>query len=171
MKRLNQLTNKEGLSYILQSPKLSDKFETYICRGNLDYIDEKLNCFSSVEYSITLYGRNYFRVTNPLAFIDDINDCTKKFGCSDKLYRLITHCDKLWGNNLYSYYINKLARLFYLEEIKPILQHLEDIQGAIYDKDSNNEELIERASHFINCCCDNVYINSTGEMIKIEKLC
>lgn len=171
MKRLNQFTNEDGLSYILQSSKLSDKFESYICRCELDYIDEKLKCFTSVDCSVSLYGRNYFRVTNPLAFIDNINDCTKKFGCSDKLYRLITHCEKLWGNNLYSYYIDKLARLFYIEEIKPILRYLEDIQGAIYDKDSNNVVLIDCAAHFIDCCCDNIYINSTGEMIQVEKLC
>ena len=66
MKKLASLSNKEILEFVLSSKVLSSKFDRYIYDCEMEYINEKLECFKqSVEYSLDTYIINSFKIEKP----------------------------------------------------------------------------------------------------------
>ena len=73
MKRLVALSNKEILKHILNSKKLSERFEERICDCEMMYLEEKMSCFTSgsVKYCYGAYNNNnYFRVVDNFEFLN-----------------------------------------------------------------------------------------------------
>jgi hypothetical protein len=65
--------------------------------------------------------------------------------------------------------VGKLAKVFFEEEIKPTIDYLEECSYAIYCKDAKNC-LIDHVECFVDCHCDNVYVNDDNELIEIVRL-
>lgn len=171
MKQLSEITDREALNYILASKTLSRRFDEYINECEMDYITEKLDCFPSgcMDYCIGVYDRNYIRVKDASDFLDGVQKCAKSFGCTERLDALIKQCYALKYKNLFAYMVGKLAKVFFEDEIKQTIDYLEECGYAIYCGDAKNC-LIDHAECFVDCHCDNVYINDDNELIEIVKL-
>ena len=139
MRRLSELSEKEILPIILNNQTLNRKFSEYIQESELDcYISEKLDCFSKgVDYSIGYYSHNYFAITDEWDFMEGISKSIRYYGGSTKLEKLYQQCKNLYGTNLYSYKLQQLCDLYFQEEIKSVLDYVEDLSYKIYCKDED----------------------------------
>jgi hypothetical protein len=171
MKQLSEFTDREALKYPLASKTLSRRFDEYITECEMDYIAEKLDCFPSgcTDYNIGVYDRNYIKVKDASDFLDGVQRCAKHFGCTERLEALINQCNALKYKNLFAYMVGKLAKVFFEEEIKQTIEYLEECSYAIHCEDAKNC-LIDHVECFVDCRCDNVYIDDNNELIEIVKL-
>lgn len=171
MERLQDLNNDKALNYILASKTLSRRFDEYINDCEMDYIDDKLSCFPSgcMDYSIGAYDRNYIKVKDASDFLDGVQRCVKNFGCTERLDALIKQCYALKYKNLFAYMVGKLSRVFFEEEIKPTIDYIEECGYAIYCSDAK-DCLTNHVECFVDCHCDNVYIDDNNELIETVKL-
>lgn len=171
MKRLNEFTNSEVLSIILANKSLARMFEEYIYEGEMDYIQDKLNCFprNCMDYCISTYDYNYMKVKDSSAYLDGVQKCVRCFGCTERLDSLMKHCYALKHSNLFDYMVSKLAEVFYQEEIKGTMDYLEECSYAIYCRDTK-DYLIDCVECFVDCRCDNAYVNDDNKLIQFVSL-
>lgn len=169
MKKLNTYTNEQILNFVFESEKLTSKFDNYIHDCEMDYISEKLNCFeTSIDYSIGVCNHNYLKIVDTYEFLNGVYKSIINFGCSNKLDKLYKQCEKLYNTNLFGYMCDKLALLYYRQEIKPCIDCLEKLSFSIYQKE-NNADLLDYIDCFAHCFLQNIYINNENEIIEIIK--
>lgn len=171
MKQFKELSDQESLLYILASKTLSRRFNDYIYECEMDYITEKLACFPSgcMDYCIGLCVRNYIKVKDASDFLDGVQKCSKNHGCTERLDALIRQCYALKYKNLFAYMVGKLSKVFFDEEIRPTIGFLEQSSYAIHSKDAN-DSLLDFVELFVDCYCDNVFIDDNNELIEIVRL-
>lgn len=168
MKRITTFNEKAILNFIFSSKKLSEKLKDYIYNTEFDYINEKLDCFDGVDYSIGLYNRNYLTIKNSQKFINGVSESIYKFGCSNKLDKLYKQCEKLRYTNLFEYMCKKLCAVYYKEEIETICNDVERLLGDI-DNNKFSPILLDYVEYFADCYLQNIYINNDSEIIEIVK--
>lgn len=171
MRKINEFSTRDALHYILSSKVLSRRFDEYIYEGEMDYITDKLSCFpsGSIDYCVGVYEPSSIKVCNASDFLDGVLKCTGSFGCTEKLNALINQCYALKYKNLFAFMVNKLAKMFFDEEIKPTIDFLEQCSYAIHSKDAN-DNLLAFVELFVDCHCDNVFIDDNNELIEMVKL-
>lgn len=171
MIKLCDINDDIALRKILSSPKLSRRFDEYINDCEMDYIDDKLSCFPSgcMDYCIGAYDRNYIKVKDASDFLDGVQKCVKNFVCTERLDALIKQCYALKYKNSFAYMVGKLSRVFFEEEIKPTIDYIEECGYAIYCSDAK-DCLTNHVECFVDCHCDNVYVDDNNELIEIVKL-
>lgn len=171
MIKLCEINDDIALRKVLSSSKLSERFSNYIYDCEMDYISDKIDCFpsNSITYYISAYEPSYIKVIDASDFLDGVQKSAKYFGCSERLDALIKQCYALKYKNLFAYMVNKLAKMYFDEEIKPTLDFVERCSYAIHCKDAD-DCLIDYIECFVDCHCDNVYINEDNELIEIVKL-
>lgn len=109
--RLKDLDYDEILKRVLASDILREKFDRYIQDTEMYYIDEQLSHFNMrcADWSIGPYNPNHFSCKEPSEFVYCARDMVDMYGCSDKTEKLLSHCEKLRGTNLFEHYADKLA--------------------------------------------------------------
>lgn len=169
--KLCEINDDIALRKVLSSSKLSERFYEYIYNCEMDYVSDKLDCFpsNSITYCIGAYEPSYIKVIDASDFLDGVLKCAKCFDCSERLDALIKQCYALKYKNLFAYMVNKLAKMYFDEEIKPTIDFIERCSYAIHCKDVD-DCLIDYIECFVDCCCDNVYVNEDNELIEMVKL-
>ena len=137
MIELSGMETKEFLSVVFQHQELCDKLDNYIYESEFNYVNDKLNCFnfSCASWEIGCYNHNYLTVKDSAEFLSCVQESISKFGCSDRLQKLVDHSEKLCDTNLFDHYVEKVCSVYLQEELQPTCDWLEDVSYAIYCKD------------------------------------
>ena len=137
MIKLSEMETKEFLSVVFQHQELCDKLDNYIYESEFSYVNDKLDCFnfSCASWEIGCYNRNYLKVKDSAEFLSCVQESISKFGCSDRLQKLVDHAGKLDCTNLFDHYVEKVCHVYLQEELQPTCDWLEDVSYAIYCKD------------------------------------
>ena len=137
MIRMSEMKTKDFLSVVFQHQELCDKLDNYIYESEFNYVNDKLNCFnfSCASWEIGCYNHNYLTVKDSAEFLSCVQESISKFGCSDRLKKLVDHAEKLCDTNLFDHYVEKVCSVYLQEELQPTCDLLEDVSYAIYCKD------------------------------------
>lgn len=167
MKKLVSLSNKEILTYVLSSSELRDRFDKYIYEGEMDYLSDKTSCFKgrAANWQLGTCCHNYFEVKDCDEFVAGVAESIRCFGGTEKLTKLTKQCERLWGSNLYEHMVDKLCEMYYEQELKPIINWIEQVSMYIYNEEPH-EDLFDYVDYFAECCLDDIWINDKGEMIR-----
>ena len=167
MKKLLSFPQEYILNKIFNSKELSEKFDNYISDVAMDYVSDKLACFShnAVDYSIGVYNSNYFRVKDAGEFLIGVFKSIRNFGSSEELEKLCNLCEKLQerGSNLYEYHVCKLAEMYFEQELEQDVKYAEGLSFAIYQKDETNKDLLFQLENF-EWELDNIYVDSQDKL-------
>ena len=167
MKKLLSFPKEYILNKVLNSKELSEKFNDCIYDVQMDYVNEKLECFSyyAVDYSIGVYNPNYFRVKDADEFLIDVFKSIRNFGSSEELEKLCNLCKKLQerGSNLYKHHVYKLAEMYFKQELEQNVKYAEDLSFAIYQKDETNKDLLFQLENF-EWELDKIYVDSQDKL-------
>lgn len=134
MKKFKDLSLAELEQIVNHSKALRDKLDDYIQDCEFDFLSDKLNRIkdSLKDWSIGFFNQNFIKVDSYDSFLDCVIDCTERFGCSDRMEKLIPTCKKLRGSNLFEYHVKQLEVMFMEDEIKPICDYVEDASYELY---------------------------------------
>lgn len=167
MKKLVSLSNKEILNYVMSSKELRENLDEYISRCEMDWVGEKLACFSyrGADWSIGAYNHNYLRVRDCDEFVASVEKSISYFDCTEQLRKLVKQCKRLWGTNLYDYMVGKLCDMYYEQELKPIVEWMEKCSYYIYNEDAN-DDLLDYIDCFADSYLDDIYLNDKNEMVR-----
>lgn len=175
MKRFDELTIEQFKVVLEKSEDLRRMLDAYIQDCECEYLCDMLRSFNFgiADWNIGFYNNNYFCAKDCLAnddyeYISCIEDSVTNFGCSERLERLIEQCKKLIGSNLYMYYIKKLYRLYFEEELEPIIKYVEGISYQLYC--GNVDETLDYIEGFQERYSDFLYDEVSGTYYKPCKI-
>lgn len=163
MLTLNQLSGHDALVAILDSKKLSERFEDWIHTCEMDdYIGDKLREFTprAAEWSVGTYSPSYISVRDSRLFIDCVQNSISFYGGSNRLEKLAKQCDKLRDSNLFDYMVEKLCEVYFDDEIQPTIDYVEDCGYAIYCKDADDAKLADALDCFLANFGDDYYVEN-----------
>ena len=150
MKSLSSLDRDKQLAIVVGSRELKERLFNYIYDGEMDYINEKLSCFKSrsIDYEYGLSCYCYMTIENTDRAVGGVAESCRIFGASARVEKLLKHCQKLYGTNLYEYHAEKLIDAFHDDEIMPIIKFLEDISYSLYIKDIDEFKKLNGFDYF-----------------------
>lgn len=153
MKKFNEMEIEEVISIINDSKELRDMLDQYIQETEMDWLDDLLRSFDrgSVDYSIGFFDQNYFTVKDSDSFLEGVCKSHDNYGLTVKGEKLLNRCEKLQGTNLFGYWCEKLAEQYYKDELKSMVDYVEDASYELY-KGSVGEKSME----YVECFVDNV---------------
>lgn len=173
MKRFGEMNLQELEQIINRSKKMREKFESYIMDCEMDYISDKLSCVTSSlkDWTVGFWERNYITVDDYSDFVAGVRNSSKRFGCSDRLESLLSHCEKLDGTNLFKHYAVRLKNMWFEDEIQSIVKFVEDAGMELYGKSG---AVGEKTRDYVECFFYNLedwlYDEETETFYKPTKL-
>ena len=136
MKKFKDLSLEELTNIVNSSKKLRDELDNFIQEDEMNWLRQKLNFVRSSlwKWSLGFFNNNgnFISVRNYEEFLDGVKDSKVAFGASERLEKLINHCEQLLGTNLFEYYAKKLAEVFFEDELMPIINYVEDASFELY---------------------------------------
>lgn len=110
MKNLSELSTEELLDVIYDNSTLYERFCEIVEEDVMFWVNEKLEFLkdSLKDWSIGLYYSNYIEVRNYYDFVNSVSDYKNTFGLSYGTVKLLSHCLKLRGTNLFEYHAERL---------------------------------------------------------------
>lgn len=144
MKKFNEMEIEEVISIINDSKELRDMLDQYIQETEMDWLDDLLRSFDrgAVDYSIGFFDQNYFIVKDNDLFLEGVCKSHDNYGLTVKGEKLLNRCEKLQGTNLFGYWCEKLAEQYYKDELKSMVDYVEDASYELY-KGSVGEKSME----------------------------
>lgn len=174
MKYLNEMQGNEALAVILSTKTLSEKLSKRIYESEIEfYLGDKLRCFRDgcAEYSIGVYNTNYFCVSenSQHGFLDGVEESIRCFDSSERVKAKAKKCRKLEGSNLFKHEVDELCRLYYEDELAPIVKFVEDCSYDIYSKDADSKNLLDYVDLFIEDYGDKYYVED-GQVYQVATI-
>lgn len=128
MKKFNEMEIEEVISIINDSKELRDMLDQYIQETEMDWLDDLLRSFDrgAVDYSIGFFDQNYFIVKDNNLFLEGVCKSHDNYGLTVKGEKLLNRCEKLQGTNLFGYWCEKLAEQYYKDELKSMVDYVEN---------------------------------------------
>ena len=153
MKKFSDMEIDEVSNVINDSKELCDMIDRYIQETESDWLGELLGCFDpqAIDYSIGFFNSNYFTVKDSDLFLDGVRKSHENYGLTTKAEKLLKRCEKLQGTNLFCYWCNQLAEQYYKDELKSMVDFVEDISYDLY-----RGFVDDNAKEYIDCFIDNV---------------
>jgi len=175
MKYLNELETAEAVSVIVNNQTLAEKFYQRIYEGEMDlYLSDKLDCFKNgcVDYEIGVYNRNYFRIKRDdwgchYDFLTGVEECIRCFCSSERVEKLAKQCRRLTQSNLFMHKVKQLCEMFYEDELKPIVEFVEECSMAIQSKDTTDTNLFDYVDLFVENYGEDYYIEDDGRVFRV----
>ena len=135
--KFKDLDNKVLKELVVNDEHLRQKFDNFIQECELDYLGDKIACVSDSLYnwSYGFFSTNYMIVRDYCEFVDGVKKCILHFGGSQHLTKLVEHCDKLRGTNLFEYFAKKMQAVFEQEELQDLCNYVEDVSYELYNKE------------------------------------
>lgn len=163
MKYLNEMQSKEALAAILSTETLSEKLYNRIYSSEMDFfLDDKLRCFEGgcIDYSIGVYNPNYFNVTEDgyYNFLEGVEKSIRSFDSSERVKAKAKKCRKLIYSNLFGHEVGELCRLYYDDELEPIVEFVENCSYDIHCKKADSTNLLDYVDLFIEDFGDKYYV-------------
>lgn len=134
MKKFSGMEIDEVINVINYSKKLRDMLDRYIQETESDWLGELLRCFDkrAIDYSIGFFNSNYFTVKDSDLFLDGVRKYHENYGLTTKAEKLLKRCEKLQDTNLFGYWCNQLAEMYYKDELKSMVDYVEDASFELY---------------------------------------
>lgn len=116
-------------------------------------MDDLLRCFDTeaVDYSIGFFDNNHFTVKDSDLFLEGVRKSHDNYGLTVEGEKLLNRCEKLQGTNLFDYWCEKLAKQYYKDELKSMVDYVEDASYELY-----NGSVGEKSREYVDCFIDNV---------------
>ena len=135
--KFKDLDDKVLKELVANDTKLRERFDTFIQESEMDWLSEKIDCVRSSlgNYSYGFYNPNFMHVQDYDGFVDGVSESIKCFGSTDKLAKLVEHCDRLRGTNLFEYYAKQVQEVYEKEELQSICDYIEDACYELYNKE------------------------------------
>jgi hypothetical protein len=156
MKKFSDMEINEVIDVINDSKELRDMLDQYIQETECDWLGDLLHCFKSgaVDYSIGFFDHNYFTVKDNDLFLEGVCKSHDSYGLTVKGEKLLHLCEKLQGTNLFGYWCGKLAEQYYKDELKSMVDYVEDASYELYCGSVG-----EKSMNYVDCFVDNVIGN------------
>ena len=156
MKKFSDMEIDDVINVINDSETLRDMLDRYIQETESDWLGDLLRCFDpqAVDYSIGFFNINYFTVKDSDLFLDGVRESYKNYGLSTKAEKLLKRCEKLQGTNLFGYWCNQLAEMYYEGELKSMVDYVEDASFELYQGTVG-----KKSREYVECFVDNVIGN------------
>lgn len=153
MKKFNEMEIEEVISIINDSKELRDMLDQYIQETEMDWLDDLLRSFDrgAVDYSIGFFDQNYFIVKDNDLFLEGVCKSHDNYGLTVKGEKLLNRCEKLQGTNLFGYWCEKLAEQYYKDELKSMVDYVEDASYELY-----KGSVGEKSREYVECFVDNI---------------
>lgn len=153
MKKFSDMGIGEVINVINDSKELRDMLDKYIQETECDWLGDMLRCFDqrAVDYSIGFFDSNYFTVKDSDSFLDGVRKSYKDYGLTTKAEKLLKRCEKLQGTNLFGYWCNQLAEMYYEDELKSMVDYVEDASYELY-----KGSVGEKSREYVECFVDNI---------------
>lgn len=148
MKKFCEMNLQKFEQIINRSKKLRDELGDYIQESEMDFISDKLFPVKSSlkDWSIGFYNQNFVTVKDYHEFVSGVRSAAKSFGCSDRLERLLSQCEKLEGTNLFYHHARLLRDMWLEDEIQSIVKYVEDACYELYCG-----EIGEKTRDYLEC--------------------
>lgn len=153
MMKFSDMEIDEVINVINDSKELRDMLDQYIQETEYDWLDELLRCFDrgAVDYSIGFFDRNYFTVKDSDLFLKGVRKSHDNYGLTVNGEKLLNRCEKLQGTNRFGYWCEKLAEQYYKDELKSMVDYVEDASYELY-----KGSVGEKSMNYVECFIDNV---------------
>lgn len=153
MKKFSDMEIDEVINVINASKTLRDMLDIYIQETESDWLGELLSCFNrqTVDYSIGFFNSNYFTVKDSDLFLDCVRKSHEKYGLTTKAEKLLKRCEKLQGTNLFDYWCDQLAEMYYEDELKSMVDYVEDASFELYQG-----TVCKKSREYVECFVDNI---------------
>ena len=153
MKKFSDMEIDEVINVINASKTLRDMLDIYIQETESDWLGELLSCFNrqTVDYSIGFFNSNYFTVKDSDLFLDGVRKSHEKYGLTIKAEKLLKLCEKLQGTNLFDYWCDQLAEMYYEDELKSMVDYVEDASFELYQG-----TVCKKSREYVECFVDNI---------------
>lgn len=153
MKKFSDMEIDEVINVINDSKTLRDMLDRYIQETEGDWLGDLLRCFDqqAIDCSIGFFNSNYFTVKDSGLFLDGVRESYKNYGLTTKAEKLLKRCEKLQGTNLFGYWCNQLAEMYYKDELKSMVDYVEDASFELY-----KGFVGEKSREYVECFVDNI---------------
>ncbi len=153
MKKFSDMEIDEVINVINDSKRLRNMLRKYIAESESVWMGELLRCFDqrAVDYSIGFFDNNYFTVKDSDLFLDGVRKTNKYYLLNPKTEKLLKRCEKLQGTNLFDYWCNQLAEMYYKDKLKSIVDYVEDVYIELYEGSVG-----EKSREYVECFADNI---------------
>ena len=153
MKKFSDMEIDEVIDVINDSEELRDMLDQYIQKTESDWLGELLVCFDqrAIDYSIGFFNSNYFTVKDSDLFLDGVRKYHENYGLTTKAEKLLKRCEKLQGTNLFDYWCNQLAEMYYKDELKSMVDYVEDASFELYQGFVG-----KKSREYVDCFVDNI---------------
>jgi len=143
----------EVINVINDSKTLRNMLDRYIQETENDWLGDLLRCFDpqAVDHSIGFFNSNYFTVKDSDLLLDGVRESYKKYGLTTKAEKLLKRCEKLQDTNLFGYWCNQLAEMYYKDELKSMVDYVEDASYELYQGSVG-----EKSKEYVECFVDNI---------------
>lgn len=134
MKKFSDMEIDDVINVINDSKTLRDMLDRYIQETEGDWLGELLSCFDrqAIDSSIGFFDSNYFTVKDSDLFLDGVRKYHENYGLTTNAEKLFKRCEKLQGTNLFDYWCNQLAEMYYKDELKSMVDYVEDASYELY---------------------------------------
>ena len=153
MKKFSDMKINDVINVINDSKELRNMLDEYIQETEIDWLGELLRCFDrrAIDYSICFFDSNYFTVKDSDLFLDGVRKSHEKYGLTTKAEKLLKRCEKLQGTNLFDYWCVQLAEMYYKDELKSMVDYVEDASFELYQGFVG-----EKSREYVDCFVDNI---------------
>ena len=153
MKKFSGMEIDDVINVINDSETLRDMLDRYIQETESDWLGDLLRCFDpqAVDYSIGFFDSNYFTVKDSDLFLDGVRKSHENYGLTTKAEKLLKRCEKLQGANLFDYWCDQLAEMYYNDELKSMVDYVEDASYELY-----RGSVGEKSREYVDCFVDNI---------------
>ena len=153
MKKFSDMRIDEVINVINGSKKLLNMLDKYIQETESDWLGELLECFDkrAIDYSIGFFSNNYFTVKDSDLFLDGVRESYENYGLTTKAEKLLKRCEKLQGTNLFDYWCDQLAEMYYEDELKSMVDYVENASYELYQGSVG-----EKSREYVECFVDNI---------------
>lgn len=141
------------INVINNSKKLRDMLDKYIQETEFEWFGDLLICFDqrAIDYSIGFFNNNHFTVKDSDLFLDGVRKSHENYGLTTKAEKLLKRCEKLQGTNLFGYWCNQLAEMYYKDEIKSIVNYVRKASYELF-----HGTVGEKSGEYVECFVDNI---------------
>ena len=153
MKKFSDMEIDEVINVINDSKTLRDMLDRYIQETESDWLGDLLRCFDpqAIDYSIGFFDSNYFIVKDSDLFLDGVRESHENYGLTIKAEKLLKRCEKLQGTNLFDYWCDQLAEMYYEDELKSMVDYVENASYELYQGSVG-----EKSREYVECFVDNI---------------
>ena len=135
MKKFSDMEIDEVINVINDNKTLRDMLDRYI----------------QDDYSIGFFNSNYFTVKDSDLFLEGVRKYHENYGLTTKAEKLLKRCEKLKGTNLFGYWCNQLAEMYYEDELKSMVDYVEDASFELYQGSVG-----KKSRKYVDCFVDNI---------------